>query len=135
MEGRSNAVAVQVSTPAPAGDGGVILGAVSPAQQKAAKIPVWQGVLQYFPKALMAIGDVSRFGARKHNAGVMPTEWRRFPAPVYSDSLIRHLLAESQGEIFDPESGLPHAAHAAWNALARLEKMLDDPKSPAGPKS
>lgn len=77
----------------------------------------------------MAIGEVSRFGAKKHNEGVMPTEWRRFPAPVYSDSLIRHLLAESQGQELDPESGLLHAAHAAWNALARLEKILDGTQS------
>ena len=78
----------------------------------------------------MAIGDVSRFGARKHNEGVMPTEWRRFPAVVYSDSLIRHLLAESKGEIRDPESGLLHAAHAAWNALARLDLILTQEKTP-----
>lgn len=73
----------------------------------------------------MAIGEVSRFGAIKHNGGVMPTEWRRFPAPIYSDSLIRHLLAENEGQDLDPESGLRHAAHAAWNALARLEKQLE----------
>src|SRR6266853_2098423 len=126
MEGRSAASELQTYTQAVAGNGGPISGAVpTPNEQKAAKIPVWQGVLQYFPKALIAIGDVSRFGARKHNGGIMPTEWRRFPASVYSDALIRHLLAESQGEMKDPESGLLHAAHAALNALARLEKALE----------
>jgi hypothetical protein len=131
MEGWSATSHVQIDTSTTPGNGRTVLGAVpTPAEQKAAKIPVWQGVLQYFPKALMAVGDVSRFGARKHNGGVMPTEWRRFPAPIYSDSLIRHLLAESQGEIKDPESGLLHAAHAAWNALARLEKLLDSEPGP-----
>jgi Domain of unknown function (DUF5664) len=125
MEGLGGTITIQTDPTTVTGNGRAILGDVSPTVQKATKIPVWQGVLQYFPKALMAIGDVSRFGAKKHNAGVMPTEWRRFPAPIYSDSLIRHLLAESQGEVTDPESGLLHAAHAAWNALARLEKALE----------
>jgi hypothetical protein len=37
---------------------------------------------------------------------------------------MRHLLAQAAGEINDPESGLPHAAHAAWNALAVLELSI-----------
>lgn len=129
MEGRSETVAIQISSAPELGNGKVISGAVRAAQQKAGKIPVWQGVLQYFPRALTAIGEVSRFGAKKHNDGVMPTEWRRYSAVTYSDSLIRHLLAENEGQVLDPESGLLHAAHAAWNALARLERMLDAPKS------
>jgi hypothetical protein len=40
--------------------------------------------------------------------------------------MVRHLLAEAETDI-DPESGLLHAAHAAWSALARLELMLMDP--------
>ena len=44
----------------------------------------------------------------------------------YTDALARHLLAEAIGEKVDPESGLYHAAHAAWNALARLDLMLRD---------
>jgi hypothetical protein len=128
MEGWSTTPVIQIDTTTVPGNGNTVFTAIpgtNPTVQKAAKIPVWQGVLNYFPKALMAIGEVSRFGARKHNEGVMPTEWRRFPAPVYADSLIRHILAESQGEIKDPESGLLHAAHAAWNALAVLEKKLE----------
>jgi hypothetical protein len=36
------------------------------------------------------------------------------------------LLAEAAGQQCDAESGLAHAAHAAWCALARLELMLRD---------
>jgi hypothetical protein len=35
--------------------------------------------------------------------------------------MLRHVF---DGTIRDPESGLLHAAHAAWNALARLELAL-----------
>ena len=41
----------------------------------------------------------------------------------YTDALYRHLLAESPD---DPDTGLLHAAHAAWNALARLELLLKE---------
>lgn len=45
---------------------------------------------------------------------VPDAEWR------YTDAMFRHLMDEARGEDFDPDTGLLHAAHAAWNALARL---------------
>jgi hypothetical protein len=38
--------------------------------------------------------------------------------------MVRHWLAENQGIECDDESNMLHAAHLAWNALARLELML-----------
>ena len=93
--------------------------------QKAAKVPVWQGVFAYFSNALLAVGTVSRFGANKHLNGKMPTKWREYPVDTYSDALARHILEENRGSVYDSESHLLHAAHEAWNALARLEKLLE----------
>lgn len=42
----------------------------------------------------------------------------------YTDAMMRHLLREAEGEECDPDTGLRHAAHAAWNALARLDLAL-----------
>jgi hypothetical protein len=42
----------------------------------------------------------------------------------YTDAAYRHLLKEAQGEMVDPDSKLLHAAHTAWNALARLDLIL-----------
>ena len=36
------------------------------------------------------------------------------------DALMRHLRAHWDGESIDPETGLPHMAHAATNALFLL---------------
>ena len=94
-------------------------------KQKAAKVPVWQGVFAYFSRALEAVGTISKFGAGKHNNGVMPTKWRDYPADVYADALARHILVENSGEMYDSESNMLHAGHAVWNALARLEKLLE----------
>ncbi len=95
-------------------------------KQKAAKVPVWQGVVAYFSNALLAVGAVSMFGAAKHNNGNMPTTWRKYHVSVYADALARHIIEEGKGHMYDSESHLLHAVHEAWNALARLEKLLED---------
>ena len=94
-------------------------------QQKAAKVPVWQGVISYFSNALHAVGSISKFGAAKHNEGKMPTKWRAYECSVYADALARHIFEEGKGDLYDSESGMLHAGHEAWNALARLEKLLE----------
>lgn len=86
------------------------------------KAPIFRGLIDYFPRALTAIAQVSNFGANKY----MWRGWETVDNGIfrYSDAMIRHVAAECSGEIVDPESGLLHAAHAAWGALARLELML-----------
>jgi hypothetical protein len=75
-----------------------------------------------FSRALTAVANVTTFGADKY----APNTWQHLPHGTerYTDALYRHLLAEHQGEPVDPESGIHHAAHAAWSALARLELEL-----------
>lgn len=88
----------------------------------AGKAPVLKGAIAYFPRAIESVATVSGFGATKYAwAG-----WRHVPNGLdrYSDALVRHLITEAKGEVLDPESGLLHAAHAAWNALARLELLI-----------
>ncbi len=79
-------------------------------------------VLGGFSRALQAVGAVGTFGAAKYTDDgwiSVPNGQRR-----YTDAMLRHLLQEASGEQSDPESGLPHAAHVAWNALARLDLAL-----------
>lgn len=95
-------------------------------QQKAAKVPLWQGVFAYFSNALQAVGALSKLGAAKHNDGVLPTKWRDYPVTVYADALARHITDECKDGLYDSESHMLHAVHEAWNALARLEKLLED---------
>lgn len=75
-----------------------------------------------FARALKAVGEVGTFGAVKYS----PDGWVDVPEGIerYTDAMYRHLLAEAAGERLDSESGLEHAAHAAWCALARLDMML-----------
>jgi hypothetical protein len=92
------------------------------AKLDAGKPCMWRGAVNYFPRALSAVAAISTFGAAKYSWG----GWRTVPEGFerYSDAMVRHLIAESKEGPLDNDSGLHHAAHCAWNALARLEFIL-----------
>jgi hypothetical protein len=84
-----------------------------------------------------SLGKVARvfgFGAGKYE----PHNWRKgYAWSLSTDAAFRHLAAFQEGEDLDPESGLPHLAHAAFHLLALLEFMdthpeLDDRWKPEG---
>lgn len=81
-------------------------------------------VIDGFARALIEVSKVGTFGAKKYT----PNGWITVPngKDRYLDALYRHLLAESSGEEIDKDSQLLHAAHSAWNALARLDLILRD---------
>jgi hypothetical protein len=82
----------------------------------------FRGLVKYFPRASLAVAEISTFGAKKYAWN----GWEGVEEGIerYSDAMVRHLFKEGSGEIYDPDSGLLHAAHTAWGALARLELML-----------
>jgi len=88
----------------------------------AGKAPIYRGVLSYFPRAVREVAAISAFGASKYAW----KGWEGVDDGVnrYSDAMVRHLVREGEGEVLDPDSGLLHAAHTAWGALARLELIL-----------
>lgn len=92
------------------------------AKLDAGKVCLYRGTIDYFPRALESVAAVSTFGATKYAW----RGWQTVPEGFerYSDAMVRHLTAHSKGESTDRDSGLLHAAHAAWNALARLELLL-----------
>jgi hypothetical protein len=92
------------------------------AKLDAGKPCLYRGAINYFPRAIAAVASVSTFGASKYAW----KGWETVPEGFerYSDAMVRHLIAEGKDEVLDSDSGLLHAAHAAWNALARLELKL-----------
>lgn len=79
------------------------------------------GLLGLFSRALLAVAEVGTFGATKYARG----GWQSVENGIerYDDAKVRHML-KGYYEDDDPDSGLSHAAHEAWNALAKLELML-----------
>lgn len=82
--------------------------------------PMARGVLDYFPRAIMAVAHVSFVGNEQHNPG-QPMHWARDKSTDHADCILRHLA--ERGTIDD--DGLRHAAKVAWRALALLETELE----------
>lgn len=78
-------------------------------------------VVSGFSNAIHEVSKVGTFGSKKYT----DNGWKDVPDGFarYTDAMLRHFLAESKEDI-DKESNLLHAAHLAWNALARLELLL-----------
>ena len=79
-------------------------------------------VLFGFADALLEVGKVATYGKNKYTEN----GWKSVPDGIkrYTDAGMRHQLAEAK-EPIDAESGLLHAAHQAWNSLARLQLLLE----------
>jgi hypothetical protein len=92
------------------------------------KAPIHQGVFQYFPRALLSVAEISKYGAEKYQLDYQDINWARVEGGRgrYGDARGRHILGEFIDGPIDPESGKLHAAMAAWNALAYLELILKE---------
>jgi hypothetical protein len=92
------------------------------------KAPVAQGCFNYFPRALLAVAEISKYGVEKYKVPYADKNFAKVNDALnrYADAAARHKLYEIIDGPYDPESKYLHAAHAAWNELARLEMMLAD---------
>jgi hypothetical protein len=77
----------------------------------------WHLVMRDMYRGLQAVVDVTAFGAKKYSPGGW-LQGRGLSYVETYDSALRHAQAWLAGEEADTESGLPHVAHFAWNALA-----------------
>lgn len=78
-------------------------------------------VLGTMARAILAVSEIATFGAKKYSAD----NWLFVDDSIsrYTDAKDRHRL-QGAYEALDKESGMLHAAHEAWNALAVLELKL-----------
>lgn len=74
------------------------------------------------PPALLMVAEAMRLGADKYG----PYNWRstRVLRSVYLEAALRHILLAMDGEDVDPESGVPHEAHAAACLCIVLDALL-----------
>ena len=90
-------------------------------KDKRKQMPIYTGVLKYFPLALAEVAKVSYIGNKQHNKGD-DIYWDRNKSSDELDALVRHLL--EAGKI--DTDGLRHSAKIAWRALANLQKELEN---------
>jgi hypothetical protein len=84
------------------------------------KIPIYSGVLKYFPDAIAEVAKVSWAGNEQHNKGE-PLHWAREKSTDHEDTTIRHLMEAGE---FDTD-GQRHTAKAAWRILATLQLEIE----------
>lgn len=100
------------------------------AKLDAGKSPIWQGVLDYFPRAVAAVADLSAYGANKYSW----KGWESVPNGEnrYGNAAARHIVKEAIEGLWDKDiendpnfpACVLHATQQVWNAMARLELML-----------
>ena len=92
-----------------------------PTDAKARKaVPIFSGVLRYFPDAIAAVAACSQAGNDQHHPGE-PLHWDRSKSTDDLDALTRHLV---EAGTIDTD-GIRHSAKVAWRALALLQRELD----------
>ena len=83
-------------------------------------VPLWSGLVRYFPDALVAIARVSKAGNDQHNPG-QPLHWSREKSADHEDTLLRHLFDSGSTDV----DGYRHSAKMAWRALAILQLEIE----------
>ena len=85
------------------------------------QMPVFSGVLNYFPDAIRELSKVSYVGNQQHNPE-KPLHWDRSKSGDELDALARHLL---EAGTIDTD-GIRHSAKVAWRALANLQREIEE---------
>lgn len=68
--------------------------------------------------SLADVAEVFAHGARKYSRDNWRAfSWDKASEDCYFAAILRHLTARRGGEILDPDSGLPHVAHAACGCM------------------
>lgn len=85
-------------------------------------MPVYTGVLKYFPDALKEVSKISNAGNSQHHPD-KPLHWDKSKSTDNEDALVRHLIDHSKNPIDD--DGMLHLGKVAWRALAALQIYLE----------
>ena len=100
-----------------------LVGSLPTDSQERKKIPIYTGLIKYFPDAVAEVARVSLIGNQQHHPD-KPLHWDRNKSTDELDALARHLV--EAGKI--DSDGVRHSAKVAWRALAALEDYIEKSK-------
>ena len=83
-------------------------------------VPLFRGLLRYFPDALCAVAELSRIGNEQHNPGE-PMHWAKEKSTDEADCIVRHLIDSGTLD----SDGVRHSTKVAWRALALLQREIE----------
>ena len=90
-------------------------------QTQRKNIPLFSGVIKYFPDALVEVAKTSWMGNQQHHPD-KTLHWDRSKSTDELDALTRHLFQSGTIDV----DGIKHSAKVAWRALANLQKELEE---------
>lgn len=103
------------------------------------RVPLYSGMLAYFPAALAGVSMVSWNGNEKHNPGE-PLHHARCKSTDHADCILRHLvdlhdlLADlDRGADVDRSEILAEASAMCWRTLALSQELHERFGSPMAP--
>ena len=88
--------------------------------QERKKIPLYSGLMKYFPDALVEVARLSYIGNEQHNPG-QKLHWAREKSTDQEDTAMRHFLESGTLDV----DGVRHTAKAAWRILATLQLEIE----------
>lgn len=91
--------------------------------QKRKQMPVYSGVLKYFPDALKEVSKASQAGNDQHHPD-KPLHWDKTKSFDNEDALVRHLIDHSKDPMDD--DGVLHLTKVCWRSLAALQIYLEN---------
>lgn len=95
--------------------------AVLPTDAKERKgVPLCEGVLDYFPDALVDVAVLSKFGNDQHNPG-QPLHWAKHKSTDHANCILRHQVDRGTRDT----DGMRHSTKVAWRALAQLQTEIE----------
>jgi hypothetical protein len=80
--------------------------------EKRKAIPIYTGVINYFPDAIARIAKLSLEGGIQHGQTAATLHWDRSKSTDHLDSLMRHMVDGDWAEV-------------AWRALANLQVEIE----------
>ena len=91
--------------------------------EKRKNMPVFSGVLKYFPDAIREVSKTSWAGNEQHHPD-KPLHWDKNTSTDNEDAMMRHLIDHT----LDPmdSDGVLHLTKVAWRALASLQIYLEN---------
>jgi hypothetical protein len=93
------------------------------------KIPLYTGLVKYFPDALVEVARLSMLATDQHHPGES-LHWDRDKSKDQEDTLLRHLF---DAGTLDTD-GVSHTAKVAWRALAMLQLEIERNREADGKK-
>lgn len=90
------------------------------------RIPMFSGLLAYFPDALAAVAEHSFDSNKKHNLGE-PLHWSREKSSDHLDCIVRHMADIATGA-----DKIEELKAVVWRGLAELQLALEARQSKPG---